>query len=96
MRVSSGGSKPSRSQVKEMIDEVKQILPDLGDAFVHACLAVMSYNTQATVNLLLEGGDLPYPLYLLDRSLGAPGGKTTQDTRRDDDEKDDEFIRLQK
>jgi hypothetical protein len=84
-----------------MVEEVKQVLPGLGNAFVHACLAVMAYNTQATLNLLLEGGELPYPLNLIDRSLGAPQGKRARaeapgQAAQTEDERDEAFIRIQK
>ena len=97
----SVGSKPTRSEVQRLINDVKLICPDLGDGFVHACLAVMGYDTQAVVNALLEGNPLPYPLHLLDRSLGHPGGKVRQDQRTqaaapEEEDKDEEFLRLQK
>ncbi len=84
--------------VKGMIAEVKQVCPGLGDGFVHACLAVMGYNTNMVVDSLLSGAALPYPLDTLDRSLPSPMSVDKQKRRENagEEERDEEFIAHQK
>jgi len=85
--------------IKAMIQEVRQVCPGLGEGFVHACLAVMDYNTNMVVNALLEGGALPYPLDTLNRTLPSPMGVDKQrkkDGGVEDDARDEEFIAHQK
>jgi hypothetical protein len=53
---------------------------------------VTKYRTDRVVDMLLEGGPLPYPLDLLDRGLGSRVKKGTIL----EGEKDEEFIKLQK
>jgi hypothetical protein len=85
--------------IKAMIQEVRQVCPGLGEGFVHACLAVMDYNTNMVVNALLEGGALPYPLDTLDRTLPSPMAvdkRRQKDGGVEDEARDEEFIAHQK
>lgn len=87
-------------EVKAMVQEVRQVCPGLGEGFVHACLAVMDYNTNMVVNALLEGSALPYPLDTLDRTLPSPMGvdkHRKKDGGVDEaDARDEDFIAHQK
>jgi len=91
---------PQGSEVKSMVQEVRQVCPGLGEGFVHACLAVMDYNTNMVVNALLEGSALPYPLDTLDRTLPSPMGiykhRKKDGGADEDDARDEDFIAHQK
>jgi len=71
MLLSAGGvgKRPSRSSIQAMIEQVRQVCPDLGEGFVEACLAVMDYSVETVVSAVVEGVELPYPLDTLDRGM---------------------------
>lgn len=52
-----------------LVSAVKDILPDLGDAFVDACLKHYGDNVESVINALLED-NLPPRLASLDRATG--------------------------
>ena len=71
---------------------MKQIHPSLGDGFIKACLAVSHWSVERAVDVLFQPDPLPYPLDVLDRTLG--------DVKRRDEppveERDEAFVRVQK
>ncbi|KAG1697707.1 Activating signal cointegrator 1 complex subunit 2 [Nymphon striatum] len=54
-------------ELDSLITQVKDLLPDLGDGFVEACLDYYNYNPETVINCLLEN-NLPPVLQQLDRN----------------------------
>lgn len=61
---------PTRSAVEldSLISQVKDLLPDLGEGFILACLEHYSYDSEQVINNILEDRLAP-ELSQLDRSL---------------------------
>ena len=70
---SSLPSKPvsAADELDRRIDQVQQVLPDLGAGFIETALSYYQGNVEQTVGILLSGveTDLPQPLRLIDRQL---------------------------
>ncbi|XP_014260275.1 activating signal cointegrator 1 complex subunit 2 isoform X2 [Cimex lectularius] len=60
--------KPKDNQLAVLIEEVKDILPQLGDGFIERCLVYYKYSSADVINAILEDS-LPPSLQSLDREL---------------------------
>ncbi|KAL7986735.1 hypothetical protein Chor_013018 [Crotalus horridus] len=58
-------------ELDSLISQVKDLLPDLGEGFVLACLEEYNYNVEHVINNLLEG-KLAVSLQTLDRAMPRP------------------------
>ncbi|XP_028940278.1 activating signal cointegrator 1 complex subunit 2 isoform X2 [Antrostomus carolinensis] len=61
-------AKVSGVELDSLISQVKDLLPDLGEGFILACLEEYSYNTEQVINNILEDKLVPY-LDKLDRTM---------------------------
>ncbi|KAM6298139.1 activating signal cointegrator 1 complex subunit 2 [Aegotheles albertisi] len=61
-------AKVSGVELDSLISQVKDLLPDLGEGFILACLEEYSYNTEQVINNILEDKLVPY-LDKLDRAM---------------------------
>jgi len=55
--------------IQQRIDQVRQVLPDLGEGFVETALSYYKGDVERTVAALLDESQLPTQLQVLDRSL---------------------------
>lgn len=55
-------------ELDSLISQVKDLLPDLGEGFVLACLEEYNYNVEHVINNLLED-KLAVSLQTLDRAM---------------------------
>nr|XP_009943834.1 PREDICTED: activating signal cointegrator 1 complex subunit 2 isoform X2 [Opisthocomus hoazin] len=60
--------KVSGVELDSLISQVKDLLPDLGEGFILACLEEYSYNAEQVINNILEDKLVPY-LDKLDRTM---------------------------
>ncbi|XP_009582336.1 PREDICTED: activating signal cointegrator 1 complex subunit 2, partial [Fulmarus glacialis] len=60
--------KVSGVELDSLISQVKDLLPDLGEGFILACLEEYSYNAEQVINNILEDKLVPY-LDKLDRAM---------------------------
>ncbi|ETE56775.1 hypothetical protein L345_17513, partial [Ophiophagus hannah] len=58
-------------ELDSLISQVKDLLPDLGEGFVLACLEEYNYNVEHVINNLLED-KLGASLQMLDRTMPRP------------------------
>lgn len=65
-------AKVSGVELDSLISQVKDLLPDLGEGFILACLEEYSYNTEQVINNILEDKLVPY-LDKLDRTMQRCG-----------------------
>nr|XP_009925638.1 PREDICTED: activating signal cointegrator 1 complex subunit 2 [Haliaeetus albicilla] len=61
-------AKVSGVELDSLISQVKDLLPDLGEGFILACLEEYSYNAEQVINNILEDKLVPY-LDKLDRTM---------------------------
>lgn len=61
-------AKVSGVELDSLISQVKDLLPDLGEGFILACLEEYSYNTEQVINNILEDKLVPH-LDRLDRQM---------------------------
>ncbi|XP_049660069.1 activating signal cointegrator 1 complex subunit 2 isoform X1 [Accipiter gentilis] len=61
-------AKVSGVELDSLISQVKDLLPDLGEGFILACLEEYSYNAEHVINNILEDKLVPY-LDKLDRTM---------------------------
>ncbi|XP_009978307.1 PREDICTED: activating signal cointegrator 1 complex subunit 2 isoform X2 [Tauraco erythrolophus] len=61
-------AKVSGVELDSLISQVKDLLPDLGEGFILACLEEYSYSTEQVINNILEDKLVPY-LDKLDRAM---------------------------
>lgn len=59
-------------ELDSLISQVKDLLPDLGEGFILACLEEYSYNAEHVINNILEDKLVPY-LDKLDRTMQRCG-----------------------
>lgn len=55
-------------ELDSLISQVKDLLPDLGEGFILACLEEYGYNAEQVINNILEDKLVPY-LDKLDRTM---------------------------
>uniref|UniRef100_A0A8D0FCM0 Activating signal cointegrator 1 complex subunit 2 n=1 Tax=Strix occidentalis caurina TaxID=311401 RepID=A0A8D0FCM0_STROC len=65
-------AKVSGVELDSLISQVKDLLPDLGEGFILACLEEYSYNAEQVINNILEDKLVPY-LDKLDRTMQRCG-----------------------
>ncbi|RKP14858.1 hypothetical protein BJ684DRAFT_14852 [Piptocephalis cylindrospora] len=65
------------------IGQVRDLLPDLGESFIDACLEHYRENVEMVIQHLLED-DLPPPLSSLDRSLSLEGSSGREEGKKKD------------
>lgn len=58
----------SRAEVDSLLSAIKDLLPDLGDGFLLACLQEYNYNSEVVINNILEDRLSP-ALDKLDRAM---------------------------
>lgn len=58
----------SGAEVDSLLFAIKDLLPDLGDGFLLACLQEYNYNSEMVINNILEDR-LPAALNKLDRAM---------------------------
>lgn len=59
-------------ELDSLISQVKDLLPDLGEGFILACLEEYGYDTERVINNILEDKLVPY-LDKLDRRMQRCG-----------------------
>lgn len=65
-------AKVSGVELDSLISQVKDLLPDLGEGFILACLEEYSYNAEQVINNILEDKLVPF-LDKLDRTMQRYG-----------------------
>lgn len=65
-------TKVSGVELDSLISQVKDLLPDLGEGFILACLEEYSYNAEQVINNILEDKLVP-SLDKLDRTMPRCG-----------------------
>ncbi|XP_078600965.1 activating signal cointegrator 1 complex subunit 2-like isoform X2 [Branchiostoma floridae x Branchiostoma japonicum] len=69
---------PSGVEMDSLISAVRDLLPELGEGFILACLEEYGYKVEKVINDILEE-KLPAKLQKLDRSMKRPAEKKTED-----------------
>lgn len=58
----------SAGELESLLSHIRELLPDLGEGFILACLEEYGYNTELVINNILEDKLSP-PLDKLDRAM---------------------------
>lgn len=66
-------AKVSGVELDSLISQVKDLLPELGEGFILACLEEYSYSAEQVINNILEDKLVPF-LDKLDRTMQRCGG----------------------
>lgn len=58
----------SAGELESLLSHIRELLPDLGEGFILACLEEYGYNSELVINNILED-NLPPSLDKLDRAM---------------------------
>lgn len=58
----------SAGKLESLLSHIRELLPDLGEGFILACLEEYGYNSELVINNILED-NLPPSLDKLDRAM---------------------------
>lgn len=64
----------SAGELESLLSHIRELLPDLGEGFILACLEKYGYNSELVINNILED-NLPPSLDKLDRAMARPAKK---------------------
>ena len=70
----------SHTEIQRRIQQVKDVLPDLGDGYIETALSCFAGDVSATVTALLDPTSLPPTLRLIDSKLPARRKETAKST----------------
>ena len=70
----------SQTEIQRRIQQVKNVLPDLGDGYIETALSNFSGDVSSTVTALLDPSSLPPALQRMDKQLPARRKETAKST----------------